>query len=536
MEVALLQLMSAKSPFLFISCFLLLLCSNPGASADQTPLATQSLLNHLAPSECKKDQTHYSACMEVFTALGLISEPRNWIVPSTSDLDVAKLAQRKNEIKIREQNWTTLFQLHAGNLPPNVGIAAIDEKRRNFSPDEFEALALHALSQYEKRLLNDDHAEVLTFGLRSSHGSSEERLEGIGISYLLESNGLRLLEVLPETPAAESGLRAGDLITHIENETMEKKLPGEFIRGLFGKSGSSVLVGYLRGPVHHDVNIQRRPYEVLAFESKVKTVNGILTGVLKLRSFLYPGACSDMRDKVMEYIESGVQGFVLDLRDNAGGDVYQAKCIAGIFLEHHKVLFQRQNIGSENRSDEIALDPEPIWEESTDHTLYPEVLNPPIAPAPPAARRTRSRFPIHQPLVIALNARSASATELLAVGLRDHGRALIVGERSFGKGCGQTTADFDIPGLKLLSTRYYFLRPTGSSVQHLGIRPDVSVQSAKSEYREMQLFPRSLPAYGKPNPPPWTGLEKLLRCVTDRRDIRVTAEQSLACWVLQNRL
>lgn len=355
---------------------------------------------------------------------------------------------------------------------------------------EIKEIGLKALTVFARLSLRDGHASYISMGL-----DQEERTEkpiagkpvagkpvagipvgGIGISYFQEEGGIRLREVIKGTPADASGLRAGDLIIEVDGRDVGTAGGAERLGlSILGPIGEGVTLKLLRGTDARVISLKREIYDVSNVEQELMDGGQKKIGFIRLRSFLDNSACVQVKEAVLSLREAGAESLVLDLRENSGGDVRQATCIAGIFLDTNKVFYKYLALGSDGSSDMLATSPDPVFDGAEDIG--------------------EKRFPVKEPLVILINESSASASELLAGGLRDNHRALIVGEKSFGKGCGQLGEQIEGTPLFLSQTKYYFLRLNGSSVQRVGITPDIEVKSgATFKYREGNLVPLSLPA------------------------------------------
>ena len=273
---------------------------------------------------------------------------------------------------------------------------------------------------------------------------------GVGIEVDNRDSTLTVLSVMEGTPAARAGIQAGDQILRIDDQPTRGML--DYVQRMRGKRGTPVQLSILRRG-------QKDPRTVVLLREliKIKSVEAFLLepgyGVLKIKQF------TDNVDRdviaalsALEKESNGkLAGLVLDLRSNPGGLLDQAVRIADVFIDNGLI------VRTEGRNGRI-LDEERAHQ-----------------------RGTHSDFP----LICLVNGGSASAAEIVAGALQDHGRALLMGTQTFGKGSVQTIIELeDGSALKLTIARYY--TPSGRSIQEKGITPDVVVEQVRmSEVRPL---------------------------------------------------
>ncbi len=215
-------------------------------------------------------------------------------------------------------------------------------------------------------------------------------------------------------------------------------------------------------------------------------------GYLRIDSFLQANTCAAVRRGLRKILKPALNGIILDLRNNAGGLIDQAVCVADTFLPSGKVVLEARDVDKPTRSRRM---------------------------------RTRHGQLTGVPMVTLVNAATASASEVLAGALQDHGRSFVAGERTFGKGTVQTARPWKGSAAVLemyTAARYY--RPSGSGVQLVGIEPDLSAlarpdsdSTERIVLREEDMFPTALP----PEPEKWTqprpeSVAVLAACASDR--------------------
>jgi carboxyl-terminal processing protease len=286
----------------------------------------------------------------------------------------------------------------------------------------------------------DPHSDFLTPAeLDDMRADTEGQFGGVGVEIDDDAGTVVVVAPIPGSPAARAGLLAGDRIMAVDGKTARSGEPAASLRG---RPGSSVTVLVARKGWD-----KPRPFTLVREVIHVPSVEARLVdpgyGYVKLRQF-QDGTEKELVTALQKLkADSGgkVQGVVLDLRGNPGGLLDEAVLVADTFLESGTIV---STVGRGGRK----LDEEKA-----------------------RAPGTWSGFPV----VVVVNGGSASASEIVAGALQDHGRALVVGTQTFGKGSVQSIFEFgDGSGLKLTIARYF--TPSGRSIQERGITPDIQVE------------------------------------------------------------
>lgn len=287
--------------------------------------------------------------------------------------------------------------------------------------------------------------------------SEDSSFEGIGA--LLRGGGTSEVVVetpLPGSPAVKAGLRAGDVIKKVNGESIENLPLNEVVKKIRGPKDTMVELEIHR-PVEMrtlTIKIKRGVIEQKAVssvylpESPYKDyLPGFRIGIIKITSFLYDKIPqSEMIRKeyynLIEKSEGKLEGLIIDLRNNPGGDLDEAIKVAGLFLPENAVVVEIRGKGG-----------------------YSE-------------KRRNSTSPLisansHIPIIVLVNAGSASASEIFASALMDHNVSLIVGERTFGKATVQGLRKIGDVIIKLTTARYY--APKGYTIQVYGVEPDIKI-------------------------------------------------------------
>ena len=274
---------------------------------------------------------------------------------------------------------------------------------------------------------------------------------GLGIEVTQEEGFVKVVAPIDDTPAARAGIEAGDLITHVDGDSVLGLTLNDAVDLMRGPVGSEITITILREDEDEpfDVKIVRETITIAAVRSR--TEDNVV--VLRLTTFneqTYP----DLEEQLEAEVErlggmENVTGFVIDLRNNPGGLLNQAISVVDAFLELGEIVSTR------------GRDP-----------LDAERYN-----------ATPGDLTEGKPIVVVINGGSASASEIVAGALQDHKRAVVVGTKSFGKGSVQTIMPVQGDGaMRLTTARYY--TPSGRSIQALGVAPDIIVEARPLEEPE----------------------------------------------------
>jgi carboxyl-terminal processing protease len=266
---------------------------------------------------------------------------------------------------------------------------------------------------------------------------------GLGIEVTQEEGFVKVVSPMDETPAAKAGILAGDYITHVDGESVLGLQLDEVVEKMRGEIGSEIIVTIVREgtPDPFDVSIIRDTIKLTAVRGR--TVGSAV--VLRITTF-NDQTYSGLEEQFKKGVEEAggmdkVSGIVLDLRNNPGGLLSQAIMVSDAFLDKGEIVSTR------------GRNPK-------DGERY---------------NATPGDLAEGKPVVVLINGGSASASEIVGGALQDHGRAIVVGTRSFGKGSVQTVIPLrDAGAMRLTTARYY--TPSGRSIQALGVAPDIVVK------------------------------------------------------------
>jgi len=276
-------------------------------------------------------------------------------------------------------------------------------------------------------------------------------LTGVGIQIALdeETDYIRVVSPIEETPAYEAGILARDLIVAIDGQNTKGMELNEAVNLIRGKPGSNVTLTIQRRNQEIDYEITRARIEVHPVKARLhETPQGEEIGYIRLNQF-NSNASQEMRTAIQEFEEKDVQGYILDLRSNPGGLLQASIQISRMWIDQGKI------VSTVNRQGEVN------------------------------AQRAKGNALTDKPLVVLVDGGSASASEILSGALQDQERAVIVGTQTFGKGLVQSVRGLgDGSGLAVTVAKY--LTPDGRDINKEGIAPDVVSEISEAEQKALQ--------------------------------------------------
>jgi carboxyl-terminal processing protease len=299
----------------------------------------------------------------------------------------------------------------------------------------------------------DPHSSYLDArDFKNMQSTTDGNYGGLGLTVQLDEGAVKVVAASEDTPAFRAGIKPGDYITNLDGNLIYGETLEESVDKMRGTPGTPIRLTIVRPgrDKPFDVTLTREIIEIKLVKWEVR--NGV--GVINVNGFSKPTAPGV--EKAIAEIDKQTAGrtlgYVLDLRNNPGGLLDQAIEVSDIFLDHGEIVSQRGR-------------------DKTDIQRYF------------AERMVRGDLAKGRPIVVLVDAGSASAAEIVAAALQDHRRAIVMGERSFGKGSVQTVLPLsDDTALRLTTARYY--TPSGRSVQEGGVEPDIAVpQLSDPDYK-----------------------------------------------------
>lgn len=263
------------------------------------------------------------------------------------------------------------------------------------------------------------------------------RFGGIGIELGLDDHHFTVMGLMDDKPAQKAGLEAGDRIIEIDHRSLEGRKLLDVVDELRGDAGTQVHVRIRRDSDTRDLTLTRTSIELASVRGRL-----LEPGYAYVRITQFQSGTGSAFDSMVEDLrrESGghVSGLVLDLRNNPGGVLQASVSVADALLEKGLIVYTEGRLPSSKRT----------------------------------YRATKGDLTGGAPVVLLVNGGSASASEIVAGALQDHGRAIIMGSRSYGKGSVQSVMPLSGDQAIKLTTAYYYT-PNGRSIHHKGIEPDM---------------------------------------------------------------
>ena len=272
---------------------------------------------------------------------------------------------------------------------------------------------------------------------------------GLGIEIGMEAGVVKVISPIDDTPAEKAGIKAGDYIVKIGKEQVQGKSLMEAVKLMRGPVGTTIDLTIRRKNVKKplEFKITRKVIQVQSVNSEIISERKNI-GYIRLKSFNENSDNQFLKSIKKFEKNSNIKGYVIDLRNNPGGLLTQAINITDFFLDDGEIVSTKGRKISETRK---------FFARRGD-----EVNG--------------------KPLIVMINNGSASASEIFAGALKDHKRAIILGENSYGKGSVQSIIPLrNGGGMRLTISKYYL--PSGKSISEVGVTPDIIVEEAGDEFK-----------------------------------------------------
>lgn len=293
---------------------------------------------------------------------------------------------------------------------------------------------------------------------------TEGEFGGLGLEVTMDASGVLVIAPIDDTPAARAGIRAGDIIVKIDDQATRARTLSENVKLMRGKPKTKIKLVIARKGVDKPLNFTITRDIIKVQSVKMKELKD---GIAYIRISQFQEHTADDLAKYLIDLnkKNHLKGLVLDLRNDPGGLLNAAVGVVSAFIEKDQVVVSTKGRTPEaNRS--FKTQPQ-------DYLNYKQNPSSDWVAKVPAQAKT-------VPMVVLINAASASASEIVSGALQDHKRAKIIGQQSFGKGSVQTVLPFrpldggePTTGIKLTTSRYF--TPSGRSIQATGITPDIEI-------------------------------------------------------------
>ena len=325
-----------------------------------------------------------------------------------------------------------------GEVLDKINNEYVDEVNQSDAMDAAINGVLQSLDPYSAYMSPESFIEMET--------ETSGKFGGLGIEVGMEFGVVKVITPMDGSPAEREGVKAGDYIVKINETQVQGKTLLEAVELMRGPVGSSLEITVRRKGVKKALvfEIEREIIEVKSVKSKIIDEN---VGYIRLTSF-NENSSKQIKDKIKNFKRNKINKYVLDLRNNPGGLLSQAVKISDFFLNNGEIVSTKSRKSSENRK---------YFAKKGD------IIN-------------------GETLIVLINYGSASASEIVAGALKEHKRAIVIGENSYGKGSVQSIIPLKNKGAIRLTISKYYL-PSGKSISGTGIVPDIEVLESTDDFR-----------------------------------------------------
>ena len=325
-----------------------------------------------------------------------------------------------------------------GEVLDKINKEYVDEFNEGDAMDAAINGVLQSLDPYSAYMSPETFKEMET--------ETSGKFGGLGIEVGMEFGVVKVITPMDDSPAAKEGVKAGDYIVKINGIQVQGKTLTEAVELMRGPVGSSLEITIRRKGIKKALvfEITREIIEVKSVKSKIIDNN---VGYIRLTAF-NENSSNQVRDKIKKFKINKINKYVLDLRNNPGGLLSQAVKISDFFLDNGEIVSTKSRKSFENRK---------YFAKNGD------IIN-------------------GKTLIVLINYGSASASEIVAGALKDHKRAILIGENSYGKGSVQSIIPLKNKGAIRLTISKYYL-PSGKSISGTGITPDIEVEESSDEFK-----------------------------------------------------
>jgi len=326
-----------------------------------------------------------------------------------------------------------------GEVLEKINKEYVDEINQSDSMDSAINGLLQSLDPYSAYMSPEIFNEMQT--------ETSGEFGGLGIEVGMESGVVKVISPIDDTPASKAGIKAGDFIIKIDDTQVQGKSLSEAVDLMRGPVGSSINLTIRRVGQKRALkfNIVREIIEIKSVRAELLKKD---IGYIRLTSF-NENSSEQIRDQIKKFEDNqSVNSYILDLRNNPGGLLSQAIRVSDFFLNNGEIVSTKGRKTSENRR----------WFAKKGDLIDGKTL------------------------LVLINYGSASASEIVAGALKDHKRAIIIGENSYGKGSVQSIIPLKNKGAIRLTVAKYYL-PSGKSISEVGVSPDIEINEDSDEFK-----------------------------------------------------
>lgn len=479
--------------------------SNEAPSADmywsQTGISKKELFQFLHDPYCHSSDKYFLACLNAIQQVsirhGLILLPNEGFKPISKQniefnekellspwKDVLALRPAAEKLLSFQDLWNQLEQSH------------IEKSKKSM----MVGIALNGFLS----VFRDPHTYIIPIDYyKQIVASSEYRVSSYGFVIFKSQGDFFVKKVIPGSPSEFAGLRKGQKLLGINDWKIEAWTLSALNDRIRGEKGSEIVLKIENPSGQTKKIVVKKSTQALTTVHLKILETKTPTALLSLDRFSRR-SCDRVKLALTEVKEAGVRNLIIDLRDNPGGQMDEAGCMASLFLGPDKRIFSVRYSENPSRNETYISD------------------------------QPRAYF---GKIVVLVNRGTASAAEILAGVLREYDKAILVGERTFGKGSFQEGDIWNLNSkIALFETKGFYYLPSGFSPQKTGLSPDLSVESANSGSREEGLYWNSLDLAQTQNPKvpsglPFESCQSIDQLTGNPEDPEILkAQQALSCW------
>ncbi len=323
----------------------------------------------------------------------------------------------------------------------------LDKINKEYVDDVNQSDAMDAAINGVLQSLDPYSAYMTPDSFRNMQTETSGEFGGLGIEVSMEAGVVKVISPIDNSPAYEAGVKAGDYIVKINETQVQGKTLSEAVELMRGPVGSDIEIT-VRRRGERKALIFKITREIIQVASVKSEILDNKTGYLRLTSF-NENSSDQIKEKIKGFKkDKKIKNYILDLRNNPGGLLSQAIKISDFFLNNGEIVSTKSKRKYENRK----------WFAKKGDMINGEIL------------------------VVLINYGSASASEIVAGALRDHKRAILIGEATYGKGSVQSIIPLRNNGAIRLTVSKYYL-PSGRSISKVGVEPDIVVSESSDLFR-----------------------------------------------------
>jgi len=326
-----------------------------------------------------------------------------------------------------------------GEVLEKINKEYVDEINQSESMDSAINGLLQSLDPYSAYMSPEVFQEMQT--------ETSGEFGGLGIEVSMEAGVVKVISPIDDTPASRAGIKAGDYIVKIDDIQVQGKSLSEAVDLMRGPVGSEIELTVRRRGVKKAItfNIIRKIIQIKSVKTDLLEKN---IGYIRLNSF-NENSAKQIKSEIEKFEKNNlIKSYILDLRNNPGGLLSQAITISDFFLDNGEIVSTKSRKASENRK----------WFAKEGDLTNGKVL------------------------IVLINYGSASASEIVAGALKDHKRAILLGENSYGKGSVQSIIPLKNDGAIRLTVAKYYL-PSGKSISEVGVSPDIEISEETDDFK-----------------------------------------------------